>query len=316
MRCNSYSIRNPPKVVHCNCVALIASLRGERFEKRDSEVQKWISLPITVEIHAQPRGSASWCVPGREQEGAEELAIKFIIHIAMGNRNIKCFVGRKSRIGKVGEAKHREILDGIWGLDLDTNVSCPAAYIEHYRQTQLVVRSSPLRSIGTNKTIDLVKLVKEHHGQSIATIKNELRSSQTKWAIHDVDDAAASRAVETITMLWLMATPSKMPSELGDKLFLRDIVAQGFENSNPSVPAAARSIKELSPDFSSLNLSRKAGIKILYTSCLTEHLLMSGKRQLRVFHHASMLRKYRELNSVEKYVYFFRSSCCFGPDPS
>jgi len=98
-----------------------------------------------------------------------------------------------------------------------------------------------------------------------------------------------------------MIKPRIAISTKDDDLMLKQIIARNFETIG--VPAAAKSIEHLSSDFSALDLSRKAGIEILYTSSLCDHLLMTDERQLKVFHHASLLRRFREKDAVEKDIY-------------
>jgi hypothetical protein len=196
-----------------------------------------------------------------------------------------------------------EILSGVWGLRLGAepiNVSNPSPYIDHYRQIRAIVNSSQLRFTTRGEIIELLALIKTHHAQPLRVIKHELKTSQPKWMVQRNDEATATKAVDIALRLWLMIEPQGGLKILHDNLSIREIVSQSFEKSH--VPTGATLIEELSPDFSARNLFRKGGIKILWTSCLCHHLLMDGKSKLRVFHYASLLRRYREANALEKYA--------------
>jgi hypothetical protein len=224
----------------------------------------------------------------------------------MGYRSIRIAALRKPRIATVADREReealREILAGIWNLNLGVDVSRPTAYLERYKQVRMFgnANSSHLRSATRREIIELLAVVKKHHAQPLRLVKDELSASPAAIAQHN-DNATITKAIEIGIRLWLMVEPPRITD---DKLTIKEIVAQSFEK--PRVPAAARSIEELSSDFSARNLLRKGGIDIVWTSSLCDHLLMDGKHQLKVFHYASLLRKYRDTNSIEKYVLSLR----------
>lgn len=214
---------------------------------------------------------------------------------------------RLSRVERLAEREQEqaleEILSGVWSLRLGAepiNVSNPSPYIDHYRQIRAIVNSSQLRFTTRGQIIELLALIKTHHAQPLRVIKNELKASRPKWLVQQDDEATATKAVDVALRLWLMIEPRGGLKILHDNLSIREIVSQSFEKSH--VPTGATSIEELSSDFSARNLFRKGGIKILWTSCLCHHLLMDGKSTLKVFHYASLLRRYREANALEKYA--------------
>lgn len=221
----------------------------------------------------------------------------------MGYRSKRKAVVQIPRVATVAEREReealREILAGIWNLRLGVDVSQPTAYLEPYRQARTFgsTNSSHLRNATRKELIELLNVMKSHHSRPIHEIKAELRRSSLAAIAPNNDDAVITKAIEIGIKLWLMIRPPKV---MDDNLTIKEIVAQSFEKQR--VPAAAASIEDLSSDFCARNLLRKGGIDVLWTSCLSDHLLMDGKHQLKVFHYASLLRKYREANSIEKYV--------------
>jgi hypothetical protein len=225
--------------------------------------------------------------------------------LEMGRRSMRNVAVRLSRVARLAEKEKEqaieEILFGVWHMRLGVeaaDISCPRPYLEHYRQVRAIVNSSQLRFTTRAEIIELVAFVKNHHARPLRIIKDKLKASQPKWMVHQDDDPTADKAVNIALRLWLMIEPRGVPNLLDDNLSIQEIVAQSFKKSQ--IPTAARSIEELSPDFSATNLLRKGGIDILWTSCLCDHLLMEGKHQLKVFHYASLLRKYRDASSIEK----------------
>jgi hypothetical protein len=207
----------------------------------------------------------------------------------------------KRRAEREQEQALEAILTGVWSLKLGAepiNVSNPSPYIDHYRQIRAIVNSSQLRFTRREEIIELLALIKTHHVQPLRIIKHELKASRPKWMVQQDDEATVTKAIDIALRLWLMIEPQGGLKVLHDNLSIREIVSQSFEKSH--IPTGATSIKELSFDFSARNLYRKGGIKILWTSCLCHHLLMDGKNKLRVFHYASLLRRYREANALEK----------------
>lgn len=220
----------------------------------------------------------------------------------MGYRSIRNAALRRSRFATVADKKRedealREIFAGVWNLNVEQDVSRPTAYLEHYKQVRTFgnAKSSHLRSASRKEIIEFLAVIKSYHGQSIRVVKDQLRASPPAAIAQHNNDATITKAIEISIRLWLMVEP---PSITDDTLTIKEIVAQSFKE--PRVPAGAKLIEELSHDFSARSLLRKGGIDVVWTSCLCDHLLMDGERQLKVFHYASLLRKYRDANSIER----------------
>jgi hypothetical protein len=219
-------------------------------------------------------------------------------------RNVAVRLSRVERLAvREKEQALEEILSGVWSLRLGTepiNVSNPSPYIDHCQQILAIANNSQLRITTRAEIIELLALIKTHHAEPLHIIKHAIKASRPKWMVQQNDEATATKAVDIALRLWLMIEPRGGLKILHDNLPIREIVSQSFEKSH--VPTGPTLIEELSSDFSARNLFRKGGIKIQWTSCLCHHLLMDGKSKLRVFHYASLLRRYREANAIEKYA--------------
>jgi hypothetical protein len=106
--------------------------------------------------------------------------------------------------------------------------------------------------------------------------------------VEPVTEASARKVVNLAIHLWLFTKPETFLWSQD----LKDVVRQNLPSCNtPQIPAA-EGAQSLSSDFSAKNLTRKGGIRMVWTSYLGEHLTFVGKDQLRVFRHASVLREY------------------------
>jgi hypothetical protein len=184
----------------------------------------------------------------------------------MGYSSIRTAGLQKSWIATVSDREReealREILNGVWNLKLGLDVSRPTAYLEHYKQARTFgnIKSSYLRSANRKETIDLLNVIKRYYTEPIRVVKNKLRSSSLAAIAQHDDNITITKAIEIGIRLWLMVEP---PNITNDTLTIKDIVAKTFKK--PRVPAAAKSIKELSYDFSARSLLRKGGINIVWT---------------------------------------------------
>lgn len=202
--------------------------------------------------------------------------------------------GRWKREGQNRRALS-DLLSRIWDLDINSNSLQPAGYLQHYRQVHSILDGS-LTSIPDRQTvISLLDLVKLDRDLALRQIKDNLKTTGSKWIVTQNVDKAASKAVEFCIQLWLMVRLGP-EIHLDDTMGLREIVARSFEISPSPSPSwfNAQQRERLSPDFGAKNLIRIGGIDIIWTSFLSEHLLLVGRDQLKVFSHVSLLRKYAQ----------------------
>ncbi|CAO2655365.1 Nn.00g104290.m01.CDS01 [Neocucurbitaria sp. VM-36] len=138
--------------------------------------------------------------------------------------------------------------------------------------------------------LDVVAALKR--GESRETIQLDLRKKLTKT--HDNEDELVDRSIDLAAGLWLMVDFGNTPYGFCGRRQLqwsgqsfKDCVASGFD----STPWLGHKGVKLQRVFNALNLDRIAGVEILPTSNLLDHLrLIDDDTKLYVFHHASVLK--------------------------
>jgi hypothetical protein len=174
--------------------------------------------------------------------------------------------GAKSSIDDLSLA----LLLGVWGLTFGHDVHHPAAYIDHCRSLLDLLAGHSSSQIDRKDIIDLVELVSASRDKPIEQIRDEIRAADPKWMIR----------------LWLFIKP-----QLSDGTqTLSQVVAAEL----PQHRTSQQNPGHLTRDFCAKSLTRKGGIKIEWTSYLSDHLTFVGKARLRVFRHVAALRKYSQ----------------------
>lgn len=201
------------------------------------------------------------------------------------------YTGRFSRTFRrknVEPAVNHDLLGGVWGLDMGPRV---AGYIQYYHDLFSGIIFSGLSLKTPKQVVELVQFVRDRQSKTFSDIRNELVTANPEWVNGHIDDVSAQQIFEFVIRLWLFTEP-----RVDD---LQKDVKHVVHESLPgkSVPEPGM----LSSDFSAKTLTRKAGIRLVYTNCLSDHLKFVGKSQLMIFCHASVLRQYPE--SSERYVW-------------
>ena len=140
---------------------------------------------------------------------------------------------------------------------------------------------------------DIIKIVVAlKAGQSRDDIRTSLR---TKFRIpHDNEDELMDNSINLSAQLLLMVEFGHVAHSYSGRGHLhwvtgslRDCVAAHFT----SPPNLDHKAVKLQRTFNSMNLGRVAGVQIVATNCLLDHLrLTNDDKTLHVFHHASFLR--------------------------
>lgn len=175
----------------------------------------------------------------------------------------------------------RALLSGVWGLTIGHDVHYFAAYIDHCKNLLSGHSSS---QIDKNDIIDLVGLVCANRDKPIAQIGDRIRVADPKWMIPAADDGSILATLDFVIYLWLFIKPQL---EDGTRT-LSQVVAEKLPKRMelPYTPG------RLSRDFCAKSLTRKGGVKIEWTSNLSDHLTFVGNARLRLFRHVSALQKY------------------------
>ena len=207
---------------------------------------------------------------------------------------------KKDNIARKGVS---DLFDRIWGLDIGSDVSESAPYLQHYELVHTMIDGSFISFPDRQSVMDLLDKVKLFHYLPLRQIKENLKATNPTWMVAQDSDKAASRAVEFCVQLWLMVQPSP-GMHLEGLRTVKEIVTQSLEtiSTTPPFPMKTSPRERLSPDFKAKNLIRIGGIDVIWTSFLSEHLQIVRGNQLKVFGHVSLLRKYAK--SSEGYVKF------------
>ena len=185
------------------------------------------------------------------------------------------------------------LLSGVWGLTFGHDIHHSAAYIDHCRNLLDLLAGHSSSQIDRKDIIDLVELVSGSPDRPIEQIRDDIRATDSKWMISAADSDSLLAALEFVIRLWLFIKP-----QLADGTrTLSQVVAVEL----PQRRSPLHNPGHLTRDFCAKSLTRKGGIKIEWTSYLSDHLTFVGKERLRVFRHVAALQKYSQSN--ERLVY-------------
>jgi hypothetical protein len=187
----------------------------------------------------------------------------------------------------------RDLLPGIWSCSRDAATPQLQALLDHYQCSRSSIYEDYLLISERSKIQELVSIVKSKRNSSLQDMKAAIIAARPGCLDNGFNDAAVINAMDFATRLWLFIEPTLTD----ETLTLEQIVQQKLPKQGTSQRVAG---KCLSTDFSAKSLTRRAGFRLLWTSDLSQHLIMTGDSQLHIFRHASILHKYAR--SVEEYA--------------
>jgi hypothetical protein len=191
------------------------------------------------------------------------------------------------------------LLLGVWGLIVGRDVHYCAAYTDHCSSLLGLLSGQSCSQMDRNDIIDLVGVVGASLDKSVGQMKHDVRAVDPKWMICEADDDSIVASLDFVIRLWLFIRP-----QFGDdSRTLSQVVASQLPARATHQPQSIH----LTRDFCAKSLTRKGGIKIEWTSYLSDHLTFVGKARLRVFRHVAALRKYSQ--SKERLVHQVTRSC-------
>ncbi len=182
----------------------------------------------------------------------------------------------------------RAITCGVWDVDVDYPLSAP--YVDHVKEVLNWQDPAEKRKVSwedPNNVVELVSLLKDKAREPLQVVKDGLTNPQRSWMPDPVDDISARRAINLAVRIWLFVEPETLQWTQR----LRDVVHESLPKI-PLLPLVAPGT--LSDDFSAKTLARKAGIRLIWTSSLSQHLTLVGNSGLKVFRHARVLRIFAE----------------------
>lgn len=181
-----------------------------------------------------------------------------------------------SRAGAGFKRSVRELLQGVWDLDAAMPENCAAAYIDHFKDVLLSLHepSNSNLSLDAGKVVEVVSLIRSNHHEPLQGIRDSLRVFQEAFGWAPANEESARKVITFALRLWLFTDAENFQWSQN----LRDVVCQSLplpvspEMSPPRL---------LSSDFSAKNLTRVGGMKVIWTSYLSEHLRIVGNSQLK-----------------------------------
>jgi hypothetical protein len=185
------------------------------------------------------------------------------------------------------------LLHGLWGLDLNSRSAAYTDHLDDVLSLQDISNGDRFMLADSLDVIDLINRIKDKQQDPLQDIKNDLQRSHPTWMLGPVNEGSARKVIELAIRLWLFTNPEKFLWSQD----LKDVVRQSLPTPATEETLAAIAARSLSSDFTAKSLSRKGGIRLVWTSYLGEHLTFVGKAQLRIFRHASVLREYAKLGT-------------------
>jgi hypothetical protein len=183
----------------------------------------------------------------------------------------------------------------IWGLDAEACTSFQVrAYQDHYNEVCRFTDDHPV----ITEYVAIISLVKTVRSSSHLPVRDILAAIEKaeppclrEEGASDEDDL--KKALVFACKMWLFLDLDFTESERS----LKYLVAQKFDavGIRPFYSSGPRSL--LSKDFSQKSFERKAGIRLIWTSDLSQHLELVGQRTIKVFRLAGALAAYDEQGS-------------------
>lgn len=222
-----------------------------------------------------------------------------------------------------GEVVGRELLLGVWGIYLNDNVEQYAySYLTHCNELRSIFQEDGLSRANRTEIVQLVQLVKGCQDRTVKEIEDGIIKAKFSWLTPPAGVESIRNTLEFAIRLWLFIEPDLSDQTLN--LSLAEVVGRsvrqriqpggeqektakstpvskakvsifGFGSNGPLVEDKRSSIY-LPDDFSEKSLTRKGGIKLEWSSYLSDHLSLTGKTRLRVFRHVSAIQSHSELS--------------------
>jgi hypothetical protein len=197
--------------------------------------------------------------------------------------------------------RHKELLQTVW-IPADTDEKHWAKrsdpYVNHF--SQLIPNNRETASLDASdaagEIVKLVDLIKKSvkADAPVRDIANHILSAKLSWLGDNSDIEAAKSALSLAVELWLFTEPVLDNLDQPFDQAIKDRLQQSVA-PRPGSPAISTM---LSSDISAKSLVRKAGLRLMWTSNLSEHLLLIGDKYLSVFCHARILARYQ--SGIEK----------------
>jgi hypothetical protein len=188
---------------------------------------------------------------------------------------------RRRRV-RIDRTFAEELVSEIWGLDPGKCSDFQLrAYLDHYNDVKdfmldrFVIRQP-------SSIVGLVNAVRSSVQEKVRGLLGAIEKVQPPCLVEGYEAQSVKSALAFACKLWLF-----LDLDLSDEeKCLQDLISERL-----SEVKIGRKVycDHLSKDFSQKSLDRKAGIGLIWTSDLSQHLELAGSSSIRVFRHAGVL---------------------------
>ena len=192
---------------------------------------------------------------------------------------------------------HTRLLREIWKAQDDHEKyweKRSAAYIKHFENLIPLNRATAFLELPSDQdqVLQLVSIVRESAAPTatLHQLKGIVASARLPFLSDANDDGAAESALVLAIQLWLFVEP---PMEDLNRSLSTAIKLKLPRKASFGANASKLATTLLSEDFSAKSLTRKGGFRLMWTSDLSEHLVIKGEHYLYVFCHARILGSYQ-----------------------
>ncbi|KAI1615454.1 hypothetical protein EDD36DRAFT_432871 [Exophiala viscosa] len=193
--------------------------------------------------------------------------------------------------------RRTRLLREVWGFqDAHENdwEKRSAPYLKHFESLIPLNRATAFLELPTDQdqVLQLVSIVKESAAPTatLHQLKGIVATANLPLLKDANDDGAAESALVLAIQLWLFL---ELPMEDLNRSLGTAIKVKLPRKPAFGVNAAKVATTLLSEDFSAKSLTRKGGFHLMWTSDLSEHLVIKGEYHLYVFCHARILGSYQ-----------------------
>jgi hypothetical protein len=190
------------------------------------------------------------------------------------------------------------LLKHLWGIDTSLELDAMLdvqPYLEYYRKECCHALHDAGRHVICRKHSDIIEIAKEIlDGRSKESLKNQHGSDSTEPKPQNLDtriDASIDLTARLVSMIDI--GPLQFGVSAGRKFTWESGSLQDLINRHFTQPADREANVRLERNFKGCNLRRNAGIKIVWTSNLADHLRITDE-EVAIFHHASFLKHHRK----------------------
>jgi hypothetical protein len=190
----------------------------------------------------------------------------------------------------------------LWGtdtsLEADTMLDVQP-YLEYYRKECCHALHDAGRHVTCRKHSDIIEIAEGIlAGRSKESLRNQLSSNGAEPMPQNPEpriDASIDLTARLISMMDI--GPLQFGFSAGRKLTWESGSLQELISGHFTRPADREANVRLERNFKGCNLHRNAGIKIVWTSNLADHLRITDE-EVAIFHHASFLKHHRKRSAL------------------